>query len=221
MVLVPGPHILNGAFDLLALRIPLAASRLAFAVLVLFAIGVGLLAGLALAGGELPAFEPGRSVAVWVDVPAAAIVAMCYGVFYSMPVRMLVWPAAAGAVAHAAHWWAMATFGLSAATATGVAALVAATILLPAVRRYRLPFAGVGFASVVSLLPGVFVFRLMSGAVQIAAAGSDIPPRLLDAVLADAVTAFAIVLAMALGLAIPKQLYETLSPGASGGRAPT
>ncbi len=217
MVLVPGPHILNGALDLLAFRLPLAASRLLFAGMVLLAIGIGLLAGLALAGGDLPPFEPGRGVPLWVDVPAAAVVAMCYGVFYSMPVRMLGWPAAAGAVAHAAHWWVMAAWDWSAATAAGVAGLVAAAILVPAVRRYRLPFAGVGFASVVSLLPGVFVFRMMSGVVQIAASGAAIPPRLLDAVLADAITAFAIVLAITLGLAVPKRLYDTLSPARGAG----
>ena len=219
MVLVPGPHILNGALDLLAFRIPLAASRLTFAALVLLAISVGLLAGLALAGGDLPPFEPGRSVPIWVDVPAAAIVAICYGVFYSMPVRMLGWPATAGAVAHAAHWWAMAVVGLSAPMAAGVAGLVAAMILVPAVRRYRLPFAGVGFASVVSLLPGVFIFRMMSGVVQIAAAGTHIPPKLLDAVLTDAITAFAIILAMTLGLAVPKRLHDKLSRREIGERA--
>ncbi len=220
MVLVPGPHILNGALDLLAFRIPLAISRLTFAALVLLAISIGLLAGLALAGGDLPPFEPGRSVPIWIDVPAAAIVAMCYGVFYSMPKRMLGWPAAAGAVAHAAHWWVMATFGLSAAMAAGVAGFVAAVILVPVVRRYRLPFAGVGFASVVSLLPGVFVFRMMSGVVEIAAAGADIPAKLLNAVLTDAITAFAIVLAMTLGLAVPKRFYDKLSPSNIAERSP-
>ena len=55
MVLVPGPHILNGALDLLALRVTLGIARLSFAALILAAIAAGLILGLA---------ADGRSIAV-------------------------------------------------------------------------------------------------------------------------------------------------------------
>jgi len=50
MVLVPGPHFLNGMLDLIRGRINLGASRLIYAVLVVVAISTGLLLGLALLG---------------------------------------------------------------------------------------------------------------------------------------------------------------------------
>src|SRR4051812_7775779 len=46
MVLVPGPHILNGALDLLALRVTLGIGRLGYAALILAAVAAGLIVGL-------------------------------------------------------------------------------------------------------------------------------------------------------------------------------
>src|SRR5262249_12452345 len=54
MVLVPGPHFLNGAFDLVGGRIQLGASRLIYAGLIVLAIAIGLLLGLALIGSSVP-----------------------------------------------------------------------------------------------------------------------------------------------------------------------
>ena len=62
MVLVPGPHVLNGALDLINGRIHLGAARLIYAGLVIVAISTGLLLGLALLGVSLPVDEAGRVV---------------------------------------------------------------------------------------------------------------------------------------------------------------
>jgi uncharacterized membrane protein YjjP (DUF1212 family) len=48
MVLVPGPHFLNGMLDLIRGRMNLGLARLTYAVLVVIAISTGLLLGLAL-----------------------------------------------------------------------------------------------------------------------------------------------------------------------------
>ena len=64
MVLVPGPHVLNGALDLIKGRIHLGAARLIYAGLVIVAISTGLLLGLALFGVSLPVDQAGRARAV-------------------------------------------------------------------------------------------------------------------------------------------------------------
>src|SRR5262249_36942406 len=46
MILVPGPHVLNGMMDLIAARISLGSSRLVFAGFTVLAISFGLLLGL-------------------------------------------------------------------------------------------------------------------------------------------------------------------------------
>ena len=62
MVLVPGPHFLNGALDLINGRVGLGAARLIYAGLIVIAISAGLLLGLALLGVSLPADPAGRAV---------------------------------------------------------------------------------------------------------------------------------------------------------------
>jgi len=71
MILVPGPHVLNGAMDLIAARINLGASRLVHAGLIILAISVGLLLGMGILSVSLPVGEPGRAVPLWLDVIAA------------------------------------------------------------------------------------------------------------------------------------------------------
>ena len=104
MVLVPGPHFLNGMLDLIRGRINLGATRLIYAVLVVVAISMGLLLGLALLGVSLPVDPVGRTVPLWHDVIAAGLAVACYSVFFSTPLRMLPWPVVVGTVAHALRW---------------------------------------------------------------------------------------------------------------------
>ena len=67
MVLVPGPHFLNGMIDLARGRLSLGASRLLYALLVVGAISAGLLLGLACLGVSLPIDPPGRCVRSPID----------------------------------------------------------------------------------------------------------------------------------------------------------
>ena len=62
MVLVPGPHFLNGMIDLARARIALGAARIGYASLITVMICTGLVLGLALAGESLPASGPSHSV---------------------------------------------------------------------------------------------------------------------------------------------------------------
>jgi uncharacterized membrane protein YjjB (DUF3815 family) len=101
MVLVPGPHFLNSALDLINGRIALGTARLMYAGLIVVAISVGLLFGFALLGVSLPADPSGRVVPLWQDVIAAGVAVAAYGVFFSTPLHMLPWPVAVGMFGHA------------------------------------------------------------------------------------------------------------------------
>jgi len=215
MVLVPGPHFLNGMIDLARARITLGAARITYAILITAMICAGLLLGLALGGVSLPASGPSHSAPLGYDIIAAGIAVAAYGTFFAMPWRMLPIPILIGMLAHASRWEAISVAGASAETGALVACLVVGVIITPIADRMRLPFAGLAFASVVSLIPGVFLFRMASGMVDLVALGTKAPQELFVQVVAEGTTAILIILAMSFGLIFPKMWIQNLTRSVS------
>jgi uncharacterized membrane protein YjjP (DUF1212 family) len=212
MILVPGGHVLNGAIDLVRARIALGASRLLFASMVILVICVGLLCGLALGGADLPVSGASPPAPFGYDVVAAGIAVSAFGSFFAMPWRMLPIPIAIGMLAHALRWVAIAIAGTSVQVGALVACLFVGTIATPVAGRLRLPFAAFAFASVVSMIPGVYLFRMAGGIVAVSSLGVKAPPELLPATFADASTALLIIMAMTFGVIVPRMCIEYFYP---------
>jgi uncharacterized membrane protein YjjP (DUF1212 family) len=206
MVLVPGPHILNGTIDLARGRLALGICRVVYASLIIFAICIGLLAGLSFGGTNLPASAPSPPIPLIYDVIAAGAAVAAYGTFFSMPWRMLPVPILIGMFAHGVRWALLAKAGASLAGGALIACLIVGVITTPVAERLRLPYAGLAFASVVSLIPGVFLFRMADGLLELVTTGGNVSSNLLQATLADGANAFLITLAITLGLILPKML---------------
>jgi uncharacterized membrane protein YjjP (DUF1212 family) len=212
MLLVPGPHILNGALDLAHSRIALGAARLTHAGLIILMVCTGLLGGLSFGGVALPVFGAPSPVPLGYDILAAGVAVMAYGTFFSMPWRTLPVPALIGMLAHASRW-VIVTMGGSIEVGALVACLLVGAIATPVATRLRLPFAALGFASVVSLVPGVFLFRMAGALVALIYGGGRASPGVVLDAIVDGTTAVLIMLAMAFGLIMPKMCIDHFRPG--------
>jgi uncharacterized membrane protein YjjP (DUF1212 family) len=212
MILVPGPHLLNSTIDLARARIALGASRIAYAGVIILMICTGLLTGLSFGSVSLPVSVPTYPVPLGYDVIAAGVAVAAYGTFFAMPWRMLPIPIAVGMLAHASRWGMISVAGASVETGALVACLVVGIIITPIADRLRLPFAAFAFASIVSLMPGVFLFRMAGGFVDLITLGEKASVDVLLNTIADGTTAMLIILAMAFGLILPKMCFEHFYP---------
>jgi len=211
MVLVPGPHFLNGMIDLVRARIPLGAARLALAGLIVLVICIGLLTGLALTGVSFPEAGVVRPVPLAIDVLAAGIAVAAYGSFFNMPWRMVGVPVMTGMVAHGLRW-ELLQLGAGVPMGAFGATLVAGVTMTLVSHRLRLPFGAAAFACVVSLIPGVYMFQAVSGLVTVARLGQKAGLDLVLGVATDLSTAGLTLLAMAAGLILPKLFADALLP---------
>jgi uncharacterized membrane protein YjjB (DUF3815 family) len=212
MVLVPGPHILNGAIDLARTRIALGLARLTYAGIIVLLICAGGLFGFTIAGGDLAIAGPSPPVPLVIDVIAAGCAVASFGTFFSMSWRLLAIPIVVGMLAHAARWALISLAECSAPSGAFVACILVSVLTTPVVDRLHLPFAAVAFSAVVSLMPGFFLFNTATGLVELVSIGPAAPAALLTGIVANSATAFLIIMAMAFGLIIPRMLYERLWP---------
>jgi uncharacterized membrane protein YjjP (DUF1212 family) len=220
MVLVPGPHILNGAIDLARTRIALGINRLTYAAMIVLTICIGVLAGLAVSGGIVLADGPSAPIPLLADVIAAGCAVAGFGTFFSMPLRLLPFPIAVGMLAHAARWALISLAGANIAAGALVACLLVGVIATPVVDRLRLPFAAVAFSAVVSMMPGIFLFHAANSLVSLVTLAPNPSAELVTNVVANGATAFLIVLAMTFGLILPRMLFERFLPVPSRRRQP-
>ncbi len=212
MVLVPGPHLLNGTIDLARARISLGAARVGYAGLITLMICTGLIIGLALGGVSLAVSGPAAKVPLAYDVIAAGVAVAAYGTFFAMPWRMLPIPIVIGMLAHASRWAMVAVVGAGVEIGALVACLIVGVIVTPLGDRLRLPFAALAFASVVSLIPGAYLFQMAGGLVGLVNLGANAPSSLLYSTVVDGTTAIFITLAMTFGLILPKMCIEYFFP---------
>lgn len=207
MILVPGAHILNASLDMARGRIGLGWSRLIYCALILMSVCTGLLVGLSLVDASLAQGMPAVQVPLWLDIVSAGVAVAAFGAFFSLPWRMLVIPIAVGMICHACRWWVLDQ-GQGVVAGAFVACLIAGTVTAIAARRLKLPFAALAFSAVVSMMPGIFVFKMASGLIDVYLAGSNATLSMLSSLFSHATATFLIVMVMTFGLIFPKMLID-------------
>lgn len=208
MILVPGAHILNASLDLARGRLTLGLARLTYCLMILLAICAGLLVGLTITNGALT--DDGmlsNQVPLWLDIVSAGIAVAAFGAFFSLPWRILIAPILVGMLCHASRWLIMENGG-GVVLGAFVACLIAGILTALLARYLKLPFAALAFSAVVSMMPGIFVFKLASGLIEVYRADSEATLAMLTNVVSNGTATFLIVMAMTFGLIMPKMLID-------------
>jgi len=207
MILVPGAHILNASLDMARGRIGLGWSRLIYSTLILMSICTGLLVGLMLVDASLAQGMVSAQVPLWLDIISAGVAVAAFGAFFSLPWRMLVAPITVGMICHASRWWVLDQ-GQGVVLGAFVACLIAGTVTAVLARWLKLPFAALAFSAVVSMMPGIFVFKLASGLIGVYLAGDQATLAMLTSLFGHGTATFLIVMVMTFGLIFPKMLID-------------
>jgi uncharacterized membrane protein YjjB (DUF3815 family) len=79
--------------------------------------------------------------------------------------------------------------------------------------RLRLPFSAVAFTGAAPMMPGVYIYQSIAGAMRLSAAGTSADPALAAATLALTYKSVFVVGAMVIGLLVGARLSNLASPG--------
>jgi uncharacterized membrane protein YjjB (DUF3815 family) len=206
LMLVPGPHLINGLHDMLENHIQTGVCRLGLAtsILVATALGVALGAWLTL-GPATVSTAPSEATPLTLplDAALAGIAACGFGAFYNAPWRVLWVSILCGVVGHGLRY--LCLDHMSVEVATLFACLAIGLIANVAADRLHLPFSAVAFAGAVPMMPGVFIYQSIAGAIRLSA-GAVVDPMLASTTVALSFKSAFVVGAIAIGLLVGARL---------------
>ena len=201
LMVVPGPHLINGVYDMLENHVQTGVCRLALAAGIIIATAFGVaFGGWLTLGPTTLSTSPSDAIqlTLLLDVALAGAAACGFGAVYNAPWRVLWVSIVCGVVGHGLRYVCLDHF--SVAISTLFACLAIGLIANAAAERLRLPFSAVAFAGAVPMMPGVFMYQSIAGALRLSAAGMAADPTLAAATLALSFQAVFVVGAIAIGL---------------------
>jgi uncharacterized membrane protein YjjP (DUF1212 family) len=216
LMLVPGPHLINGVMDLIDNYLPMCLARLGLAAGILLASALGIAVGAELTlPGPLGPESGARAdhLNLVTDAVLAGIATCGFAVIYNTPWAQVAWAAAGGMVGHGLRYLALES-GSSQEVATFVGALAVGVVAARIARSAKFPVAGVAFAGAVTMMPGLHIYRALAGARQLARLSGDPDPGLAAWTLGNSFEACLVVSGLVLGLVIGTRVLPD-----RGGRA--
>jgi uncharacterized membrane protein YjjP (DUF1212 family) len=213
LMLVPGPHLINGCMDLIDNHVPMSIARLGLAAGILLASALGIVLGIELTISEPLTSESGVSadhLNLVSDMLLAGIETCGFAVFYNTPWPQVAMAALGGMAGHGLRFLGLEA-GLRLEAATLLGGLAVGIITAWIVRSSRIPLAVIAFAGAVTMMPGLQMYRALSGALQLARLGNASDLATIAGTLGDAMLAFMAVSALALGLILGAWVVLTLA----------
>ena len=209
LMLVPGPHLINGVYDVLDNHVQPGVCRLGLATGILIATALGVvLGGFLTLGPATVSTSPSEAIRLTLalDAMLAGVAACGFGAFYNAPWRVLWVSILCGVVGHGLRYLCLEYMGVE--IATFLACLAIGLIANAAADRLKLPFSSVAFAGAVPMMPGVFIYQSIAGAMRLSATGTAADPALAAVTLALSFKSVFVVGAIAIGLLIGARVAE-------------
>jgi uncharacterized membrane protein YjjP (DUF1212 family) len=212
LMLVPGPHLINGLLDLIDNYLPMSLARLGLAAGILLASGLGIALGVEIIlPGPLPL---GRGADVdrlnlVSDVILAGIVTCGFAVFYNAAWGQVAMAAVGGMAGHGLRFLALGA-GCSLEAASFLGGLAVGVVSGWMARSNNTPFAVIAFAGAVTMMPGLQIYRALGGSLQLARLTNDADPAAMAVTLGNASQASLVVSGLALGLIVGARIVLTL-----------
>jgi uncharacterized membrane protein YjjP (DUF1212 family) len=214
LMLIPGPHLINGLLDLVDNYVPMSMARFGLATGILVATAVGIALGIQLTLREFPLVEQSVKAGdlnVLMDMFLAGLVTIGFAVFYNT-----TWPhtgmaTAGGIVGHGLRFLALeADWGLVPATFIGGFAVGVISAWI--VRLYKIPFAVIAFAGAVTMMPGLQIYRAIGGSMKLARLKDSAELSMIAGASANAWQACFVVIALGLGLIVASKAVLARAP---------
>jgi uncharacterized membrane protein YjjP (DUF1212 family) len=202
MILVPGVPLINGIRDAISNRMDLAVARLAFGVVFVIAITLGLLTATRIIGVGIPVSGAVPLLPVGMDAAFSAFTTVGYIFLFNVRTRLWWACVVCGLCSHTLRTLLMHS-GLDIASGTLLGSMAAGFLAVMFARRFGTPPATVAFPGVVALVPGSYAFRAILASLQIVKEAGNSSPALLATAVSLVVTAMLLTGGIALGIAIP------------------
>ena len=204
MILVPGPHLLNGIFDIARGDVGIGQSRLTYAMTIILVICIGLVGSMDFHNQSLTQYASLNDLPFLYYLLAVCGAVAAYGSFFSMSWRDIIIPVFIGAVAFIPRYYLAFVEGYSVVMGVFIASLVAGFIATLLASKTQLPFAALAFSSVVAMIPGSYLFRMADYLFNFYQMGPTASGQEGLLALNQGITATVIVIAIAFGVLLPK-----------------
>jgi uncharacterized membrane protein YjjP (DUF1212 family) len=212
LMLVPGPHLINGLLDLIDNHLPMSLSRLGLAAGILLASGLGVVLGVELTlPGPLP--EQGGNadhLNLVSDMVLAGIVTCGFAVFYNTAWRQLGMAVLGGMAGNGLRFLALEA-GWSLEAATFLGGLTVGAVSAWMARSSKTPVAVIAFAGAVTMIPGLNLYRALAGVLKMARLPDITDTKTVVETLGNAFHGCLVVSGLALGLIVGARVVLALT----------
>lgn len=212
LMLIPGPHLINGLLDLIDNYVPMSVARLGLATAIVVASALGIILGIELTLSGPPVVRQSFAtdhLNLMSDMLLAAVVTCGFAVYYNASWSQISMAILGGMAGHGLRYLVL-NAGCRLEIATFFGGLAVGIVSSLIVRAYRVPFAVIAFAGAVTMMPGLQMYRALSGVLQLAQPNIEAQQSAIASTLGNAAQASLAIGALALGLVVADRMLLTL-----------